>query len=292
VSGSRRGLTLLELLLAATITALIAAAAAAALASCLQAQSAASRRAALYNEGIMAMERITGYVRISTFLLIPNNRKPVRNLLVFSGTVNDDNDYYFNDPLFPRIDEDTGDDMTNDGVSGILGYDITGGLGGLANHLLSKDDDEDLLVNEDPLDGIDNDGDGNIDEDVGADMNGDGAPGIAGMDDNGDGIVDNGAGPNDDDEDGLVNEDPLNPYVFVFNAAAKTLTEIPPPGGAGSVISTHATAFTATYEPPSGTHAPRVVISLTLQGTDGTTCQFSEYAYPRNVLQKTGKRCR
>ena len=55
-----------------------------------------------------------------------------------------------------------------------------------------EDDDEDGFPNEDTLDGIDNDGDGNIDEDCGWEADNDGAPGIAGIDDDQDGQVDDG----------------------------------------------------------------------------------------------------
>ncbi len=55
----------------------------------------------------------------------------------------------------------------------------------------------------------DNDRDGVSDEDANADYFEDGAPGIVGIDDDGDGQVDEGVA-GDDDEDGLVSEDPLN----------------------------------------------------------------------------------
>lgn len=55
----------------------------------------------------------------------------------------------------------------------------------------------------------DNDGDGRIDEDPSSDMTGDNTPGISGIDDDGDGLIDEGDN-RDDDEDGLVNEDPLD----------------------------------------------------------------------------------
>jgi len=56
---------------------------------------------------------------------------------------------------------------------------------------------------------IDNDSDGVIDEDWGADIGNDGLPGIAGFDDDGDGSVDEGgvALKSDDDEDGAIDED-------------------------------------------------------------------------------------
>jgi len=56
---------------------------------------------------------------------------------------------------------------------------------------------------------VDNDNDGKIDEDWGADIGNDGQPGIAGFDDDGDGSTDEGgvALQGDDDEDGSIDED-------------------------------------------------------------------------------------
>lgn len=74
-----------------------------------------------------------------------------------------------------------------------------------------------LAVTLDPLldrdgDGFadgDNDKDGAIDEDLSGDWTKDGASGVIGLDDDGDGQTDEGAA-DDDDEDGLVNEDPVD----------------------------------------------------------------------------------
>jgi prepilin-type N-terminal cleavage/methylation domain-containing protein len=68
-----------------------------------------------------------------------------------------------------------------------------------------------LLPRDIDLDGngipdADNDGDGRFDEDLPDDMNKDGAPGIAGIDDNLGGVADNGAS-GDDDESGSAAED-------------------------------------------------------------------------------------
>jgi type II secretory pathway pseudopilin PulG len=62
---------------------------------------------------------------------------------------------------------------------------------------------------------VDNDGDGRIDEDLPGDMNKDGQPGIAGIDDNLDGTVDNGqatssTASDDDDESMTGYEDPCD----------------------------------------------------------------------------------
>ena len=56
----------------------------------------------------------------------------------------------------------------------------------------------------------DNDKDAQVDEDGRHDTNRDGENGIQGIDDDGDGAVDEGAGNQDDDEDGQNNEDPIN----------------------------------------------------------------------------------
>ena len=78
-----------------------------------------------------------------------------------------------------RIDEDLPADIHNDGKAGVRDFDDDGN--GVTDFFLSpsRDDDEssNLASNEDPINGIDDDGDGSIDEDPGADNNGDGAPG-------------------------------------------------------------------------------------------------------------------
>jgi prepilin-type N-terminal cleavage/methylation domain-containing protein len=292
--GSPRGLTLVELLIGAVILALVSVTAAALLHTCLQAHAYGNRKSALYREGVLAMERMTTGVRNCASLLIPNAHSPSRDVLAFSGSVNDDNDFHFNDPLFPRIDEDLDKDMTNDDKSGIEGEDDDGD--GATDEDNKEDDDEDSVKNEDPINGIDNDGDGNIDEDGAADMNGDDKAGMANVDDDGDGAADEGD-KEDDDEDGTKNEDPLNPIVY-YVLGGNELREKPPPDppgsdpGPGAVLSERVTGFTVTYEPPDTDHDPRISISLTLTDADGESVTFFEYVYPRNIVQKTGKKVR
>jgi prepilin-type N-terminal cleavage/methylation domain-containing protein len=284
------GFTLVELLVCIAILGIIVTAVIPLLSTSFAANGRGISRAGLYREGMLAMERMTQGVRRSTYLEIPNAHKPQRDLLAFSGFVNDDNDYYFNDPLFPRIDEDPGDDMNADGGPGIKNYDDDGN--GSVDEWGNTDDDEDGFLylsgnNEDPLDGIDNDGDGNIDEDFGKDANNDGKPGIAGMDDNGNGIVDDGAGKEDDDEDGAKNEDPLNEVIYVFENATHTLWEVVPSSAEKVALSTRVTFFQAEYQAPE-----RIRITLTLTDDDGKSITYAEYVCPRNVRQKTGKRVR
>ena len=279
-----KGLTLIELIIAIGILGLISAAAAPLLSSALQAHSFGESRSGLYQEGLLAMERMTGGVRRCTYLLIPNAHNTTRSILAFSGNYNDDDDYYFDDSLFPRIDEDPAADMNGDSGPGVKLVDDNGNS--VIDDGGAVDDDEDGLNDEDPLDGVDNDGDGNIDEDCTQDSTGDGEPGIKNMDDNGDGSVDNG-NFKDDDEDGELDEDPLNATVYVFDSSTNTLYESFPHSGASANLSTRVTNFQTT----SGT-SNCVLITLTLTGVDGETVTFTEYVYPRNVLQKTGKRVR
>jgi len=49
------------------------------------------------------------------------------------------------------------------------------------------------------------------------------------------------------------------------------------------------TTFIVTYEPEDANHNPRISILLELTGDDGELLTFSEYVYPRNIVQKTGK---
>lgn len=279
---SNQGLTLAELLVALSITALLSGATVSILTAALQSHAFADSRSAVQREAIQAMTRMGGHIRRTSYLMIPNAHATTRDILAVSGTVNEDNDFYFGDVLFPRIDEDSKKQMTNDNKAGIKDYDDDGD--GTVDEGNKNDDDEDGLVDEDWLDGIDNDGDGNIDEDTG-DGN------IADMDDDGDGSVDEGDA-NDDDEDGTTDEDGLNPIIYVFDSGANTLTEhLYDAGGVTErVLSSNVSAFSATYEVPNVTHGPRVFLSLTLLNPDGVTITLEEYAYPRNILQKSGKR--
>jgi prepilin-type N-terminal cleavage/methylation domain-containing protein len=113
-----------------------------------------------------------------------------------------------------RIDEDLDSDRELDGKPGIRGIDDDGD--GSIDEGGYQDNDEDGTNFEDVINGIDDDGDGAIDEDPDWDMNGDGAPGIAGVDDDQDGSTDEGH-VSDDDEDGQRQEDWLDPVVFHLN---------------------------------------------------------------------------
>jgi len=276
--AGEKGLTLVELLVTIIIMGIIAVAVIPLLSTILDAHKESDARFSLYQEGLLAMERMTGGVRRCSFLHIPNNHSPSRNVLAYSGTVNEDGDNYFNDVLFPRIDEDPEKQMTDDNKSGIENMDDDGD--GAIDEGNQDDDDEDGSVDEDPLDGLDNDGDGNIDEDTGDGAN------ISGMDDDADGTVDEGD-EKDNDEDGQTDEDGLNPVIYTFDSALTTLKETSTYDGNIVTLSTHVTDFEAKYETPA-----RIRIKLKLMTDNGEEIEFQEYVCPRNTLQKTGKRAK
>ncbi len=180
-----------------------------------------------------------------------------------------------------RIDEDFPADITHDTAPGIYLIDDMGD-GTIDNFKACcyMDDEEDFgIVNEDPINGLDDDGDGLIDEDPGSDMNGDNCPGVCGVDEDGDGAVDEGSAL-DDDEDGQSDEDWLDPVVFYLNGG--TLEQrIPVPwdeNASGSVtgrdfivepIAENVTRFRVERLPLNG--GRYVLVDLTLELTSPLT---------------------
>jgi len=286
--GNReRGSTLVELLMTIAIMGIVSVAAAGLLSSSFQSYDEGRGRFDLQREGLLAMERMTGAVRVSTYLLVPNSHGKVRDMLALSGLINDDGDCFFGDPLFPRIDEDFASDMNEDGRNGVEGIDDDGdgATDETGATLYGADDDEDGASDEDPLNGIDDDEDGVVDEDVGGDSTDDGAPGQAGIDDDGDGEVDEGS-VYDDDEDGTLDERGLHPVVFELDSAARTLTEWDTVTGERVVLASNVEDFEVTF------HRPQLIsIELSLRSGD-EELTFFEYVCPRNVQQKVGKRVR
>jgi prepilin-type N-terminal cleavage/methylation domain-containing protein len=299
---AEKGLTLVELLMAIAIFGLIAAGAATLLSASLGAQVQGEANYKLYQEGLIIMERLTSEVKITTLLHIPNHYPPPpdpplpRTILAFSDNTNDDDDYYFGetgDPLFPRFDEDTDDQLFWAGF-GIPGLDDDGD-GNIDDGAAKDDEDEDGTTDEEILNGLDDDDDGNVDEDLASDANQDSKPGISGMDDDGDSSVDEG-NVEDDDEDGDRDEDSPNLILYCHGANGvcqgnTTLYKVVPDSNTGmtgaiyTTISDRVTLFRTTY-----INAAMIKIELTLTAADGEKVEFSEYVCPRNRLQKTGKR--
>ncbi len=280
--GARAGLTLVELLVAVAIMALLATAVTGLVSGGLHAHEQVLTRSRLNREGLQVMDRITASIRTATLVSVPNPHQPVRTMLVLSGAVNDDQDFYFDDPLFPRIDEDPHDDMNVDNASGVRGVDDDGD--GSVDEGGDHDDDEDGVDHEDPLDGKDNDGDGSIDEDLDKDAQRDGKPGIAGMDDDGDGLVDEGDN-DDDDEDGFKDEDPFNERIYALRE--RELIEADHPLGGVRTLATQVSAFRVTWLGPD-----LFYVELMIEEDGGHSAAFAEWVCARNVRQQTGKRVR
>jgi len=292
-----RGFTLIELLIAITIMAAIFVSVARLVAACPRVDDVDDGTSAVYEEGLLAMEKMVSGVKACTYLHIPNNHNSTRDVLAFSGVKNDDSDYYFGDSLFERTDEDTPSDMSNDSFPGLALYDDDGDgaideAGGLAWTDAIKDDDEDGSFDEDPLDGIDNDGDGNVDEDLPADSNADSAPGTAQVDDDADGSVDESGGGNaiNDDEDSIGDEDAADALIYYFDGGINAIWEAFPQAGTSGVLCNNVTAFSVVYNPPDAITDPYITISVTLVAPDGESVTIVEDVYPRNIVQKCGKR--
>lgn len=239
-SAKTKGYTLIELTLAILISAILMFGISAMLNIALQADQDSRSQNDTLQQARFAMQQMVRAVAGTRRLLIPLGEntstawsESVRDVLAVTldptldrdqngwADANNDEDYLdINSNSsrdageIERIDEDTFDDMSNDNKSGIIGIDDDGD--GSVDESAIADDDEDNLFNEDKIGGTDDDNDGTVDEDVYRDMNSDGSPGILGFDDDYDGSVDEG-GNNDDDEDGTSNEDWLDPVVFFLN---------------------------------------------------------------------------
>ena len=169
-----------------------------------------------------------------------------------------------------RIDEDPGDDASNDLAAGLVGIDDDGD--GLADEggTAADDDDEDGSVDEDPVDGHDDDGDGSVDEDFPHDINNDGESGVAGVDDDGDGSIDE-AHHQDDDEDDTRDEDWLDVVAFYLNGSTliERRPDLNPVNGTAfseHVIAENVTRFRVERIPDTGRRALLVDLTLEISG--------------------------
>jgi type II secretory pathway pseudopilin PulG len=306
---TQRGVTLVELVVTAAIGILIIAGLRGVVGTTLAAKATLTQRLDLQRQAEFAMERMVRAVANSRKLLLPLADNPATDWpehireqtvpasppigsstlatavlavtlpaysdLDFDGFPDADND------RDGRIDEDPGDDETNDGAPGIYQIDDNGnGFVDEAFFFNTQDDDESFwTTNEDPVNGVDDDGDGSVDEDPAADLNGDGCPGRCGIDDDGDGLIDEG-NADDDDEDGKVDEDWYDPVVFYLSG--DTLRERTPvpwdETGVGGIsgrdfltsdIATRVTWLRFERIPPTGSGPVLIDITLELTSADG-----------------------
>ncbi len=250
------GFTLIELLITVTIGAILLAGLYGVVSQTLQTHDAVYHKNKLTRHARFAMQRMVRSVRHTRLLMLPMNDITTSNwpenireeTVPASAPIGDstkstavlavtlplysdmDSDGFpdADDDKDGLIDEDLPNDRNNDLASGIYLIDDDGDGSVDENSSNSWDDDEiNAVVNEDPIDGIDNDSDNNIDEDNASDMNGDGCPGVCGVDDDADGAIDEGS-VDDDDEDGADFEDWYNPVVFYLdNGTLKERTPVP-----------------------------------------------------------------
>ncbi len=286
------GLTLLEVLIVLAIAAVLVTALGGVVGTALDSGRHSRERSELGNQASFAMARMTTAIRGSRRLLVPLAENPATAhseslrqgalaalAVTLDPTLDRDGDG-FADADNDRdglVDEDLGDDNTNDGAAGIIGIDDDGdglvdehapsdGTWGWAGWWHSINNDEDLDWCEEQLDGIDNDGDGAIDEDINGDMDSDWRTSVDVY---------------DDDLDGVANEDWLDAVVFHLSASGTDLVErMPTPqGGSGlafseQVVAENVTLFRVERLAITGSHRAtlvKITLGLTLPGGESLT---------------------
>jgi prepilin-type N-terminal cleavage/methylation domain-containing protein len=238
------GFTLIELLVATTLAALLIVGLGGVVGQVATTRDAVQNKNELTRQARFAMDQMVSMVSHSRLLLLPLADKPLSNWrehvreetvpasppegsstratavlavsLPLYFDLNGDGVADADDDLDGRIDEDYKSNRTHSQAPGIYLIDDDGD--GQVDEGGAASDDESSTINDDPVNGVDDDDDNNVDEDPPADMNGDGCPGVCGVDDDGDGTIDDGSN-DDDDEDGQNDEDSLNPVVFYLNGS-------------------------------------------------------------------------
>jgi prepilin-type N-terminal cleavage/methylation domain-containing protein len=302
---TQKGLTLLEILIAVAIAGVLITALSGVINTALNAGQSTHMQNDTLQQARFAMQRMSRAVSKSRQLRIPLGENPatpspqlesVRNVLAVSldpnldrdkdgwADANNDKDFLdvnkngTRDAGEPeRIDEDTGNDATNDGKAGIAGIDDDND--GAVDEGASTDNDEDSISFEDTINDTDDDGDGSIDEDFGKDMNGDGKSGTSGVDDDFDGTIDEGnSNTADDDEDGVGGEDWIDSQVFFLNGTTlmERMPNINPDDGTAYseyVIAENVTQFRV--ERVLGANGSTVLVDITLTLSPSSGQPFS-----------------
>jgi prepilin-type N-terminal cleavage/methylation domain-containing protein len=306
-----RGFTLIELLIAVSLAGLILAAMSGLVNNVLGTDDVISERNKLQQDARFAMDRIVRTAGHTRKLLLPlpdnpntnwpeNIREqtippstPIGNSTFASAVlavtlpeyVDLDSDGFpdADDDRDGKIDEDLPNDIHHDFMPGIMLIDDDGDGSIDENPSWYWDDDEGGSYNEDRIDGIDNDGDGAIDEDPASDNNGDGCPGLCGVDDDQDGTIDDGI-DDDDDEQGNGFEDGYDPVVFYLDGDS-LIERMPVPWNTDgisspdgpvdgrdfveSIIAENVTRFRVERPLPSSPGRQLVELTLELTGPEG-----------------------
>ena len=204
----------------------------------------------------MALLRMKTYGRESNRLFMPSVKVLNAHALAFASMIDEDEDGLFN--------EDPPGYINTKQVAGILGVDDDGD--GTVDEGNGGDDDEDGRTDEDPVNGVDDDGDGAVDEDAGADV---------------DYVQETGVQPQpDDDGDGATDEDPYQPIVYLWKPQTKQLVERHPIHGE-SLISENVEAFdTVLTVMPTGKCLVSVYIRV--KADDGRITEAKTEFFMRN----------
>jgi len=303
----QRGLSLIEILISITLAGILIAGMQGLISTALNAESTTRSRNNSLQQGRFAMQLMVKSIRMTQRLMIPLGENPntiysesERDVLAVTldptldrdndgwADANNDKDYLdinnngSRDTGEPeRIDEDVYFYNTNNFSPGIIGIDDNGD--GIADNSAATtahhDNDEDGVSGEDPLNGIDDDNDGSIDEDFNEDMNDDTAAGILGVDDDFDGGIDEGLA-GDDDEDGTRNEDWFDVEVYFLNGTTlmQRIPNIDSSDGTDyqeNPVAENVSLFRAIRIPQGGGRAVLVDLTLEITSVIGDTVSFN-----------------
>jgi type II secretory pathway pseudopilin PulG len=180
--SAARGISYIELMVALSMAAMLVLGLSGVVGMALETQGVAQEKSSLTRQAQDALHRLTWAVSHSRHLLLPLNDNPKTNW-----------SEHIREETVPATPPTDGSSKYTAVLAVTLPVEVDLDLNGTAD--------------------ADNDGDGLIDEDMGADNNFDGAPGVLGIDDNGNGTVDDSNDPSpiqDNDEDNFSTEDTLN----------------------------------------------------------------------------------
>jgi hypothetical protein len=202
--GREEGLSLVEVLFALALGGLVVAGLSALVGSSLATWRGARDGNRANEEVRFALDRIAAAVHSTSGLLVPATEGAPRSVLVLrlEATVNADGDGWpdADNDRDGLLDEDPGGDSTADAAPGVVGIDDDGD--GVVDEGGAGDDDEDGASDEDGIGKGDSDADGREDEDP--------------------------PSAKDDDKDGRTDEDGYEPVVFRLQG--QTLLERRPAG--------------------------------------------------------------
>lgn len=238
LSSHQTGMSLIEAMLSLIVGALLVGSLVRVLDSSLDTGDEIGSNLDRAQDAKFALDRLEDWLRRSPLVLTPQlGRSGSGIAFALDPTLDSDGDGFADadNDRDGAVNEDPGADMDADSGNGWFAVDDDGdGQADETDAGTPGNDDEDGSLDEDPQNGMDDDGDGLLDEDWGADANGDGCAGLCGVDDDGDGSVDEGA-VSDDDEDGVSDEDWID-TVGISQLGSELNESLPTPGAVSGVF--------------------------------------------------------